>query len=621
MTAIPGMSFPQNALFGIDAFEEHKVETFLVREDGLAIKTGDGLTPITANFVCVSAIGCDGNDNHWSIVLQWKTPNGQLRIKAFPIARIMGDWANLIVELTHEGLIVPPTYSNQFKNYLSFAIGTPTIPRVRLISKIGFFPIDPTDPDGKFGFMLPKGPILPADTDVGQFLFMPPFRSPSHDAYGESGTLEDWKAALNPAAGNVLWVFDLCLAFTSIMLEVIGAENVCFHTWGETSAGKSTGGQIMASVFGCAANSQQSTKPSLFQNWTATNNGIETLAVSHSGGPLFLDEIGALPQGASLNIYAILQGRMKARMNEFGGMRDQHQWRILLLSTGEISIRQRIEQEGQRKVMGGELIRAIDIPVDELPPDVHLTREEGEAVANHLRKFLGENYGTAGVNFIQELIASFETFAQLRTSLNTGVDISLEELCDHLSEHRPLLSAHKRALRHFALVHAIGLWVAQTDAAPFSATDISNAIVSVATVWLQNFPHLSDQDKLLSDLRAYIQAERMHLVDTRKTQRHNVSGLRKPTLLLHDGKLWLSPERFESGCGELSSKKAAKLLDRLGILHRHEGDAQHKTKVSIWPEVFGSTRYYALFADKLFSAGELEQLTQREAISVPLKSP
>lgn len=589
-----------------DGFEEHRVESFIIRHNGLAVETSNGIVPITSNFVDVKAVGCNGSGDQWSIVLEWKTPNEQFRVKVFPVARIMGDWSNLIVQLTNQGLIVPPAHQNQFRNFLSLAIGTPTIPRVRLISKIGFFPLDPANPDGAFGFMLPKGPILPLDTNITPVLFMPPIASTTHEAYGESGTLDAWKEELAPASGNVLWVFDLCLGFTSVMLEVIGAENFCFHTWGETSGGKSTGGQIMASVFGCAANSQQSLKPSLFQNWTATANGIETLAVAHSGGGLFLDEIGALPQGASLNIYALLQGRMKARMNEFGGMRDQHNWRILLLSTGEISVRQRIEQEGQRKVMGGELIRAIDIPVDELPPDSKLAREESELLANRLRKFLGENYGTAGVAFIEALMALFATFAEMRAALNQEVDVRLNELCDHLSQDRPLLPAHKRALRHFALVYVTGLWAAKAGASPFSEEDVKNTLLNVATAWLQDFPHLSEQDKLLDELRAYIQTERFHLKDTRKTRRESCSSRSKPTMLLHDGKLWLSQERFETACGELPFKKAAKMLDRLGVLHRHEGDGQHKTKVSVWPEVFGSTRYYAFFADKLFSVSELE---------------
>jgi putative DNA primase/helicase len=602
-----------------EAFEEDCVDKFIVRPTGLAIETADGITPITAFYVKVIAIGSDGNDDQWSILLEWKTPNDQLRFKAFPIARIHGDWSSLVVELTRQGLIVPPVYLNQFRMYLSLAIGAPTIPRVRLISKIGFFPLDPAIPDGAYGFMLPKGPVLPADAEIGPVLFMPPFASPTHQAYGAAGTLDEWKEALAPAAGNALWVFDHCLGFAAVMLEVIGAENVCFHTWGETSGGKSTGGQMMASVFGCAANSQQSLKPSLFQNWTATANGIETLAVAHSGGGMFLDEIGALPQGASLNIYAILQGRMKARMNEFGGMREQHNWRNLLLSTGEISVRQRIEQEGPRKVMGGEMIRALDIPVDELPPDALLTREAGEHLANHLRQFLGEHYGTAGVVFIQGLMEAFPTFEALREDLNLSVNEAHELLCTHLNQYRPLLSAHKRALRHFALIYAVGRWAVQAEASPFSEEHVTHAVLSVATAWLQEFPHLSEQDKLLHELRAYIQTHCFHMIITQKTSQAAFAHNRKPQMLLHDGKVWLSPERFEAVCGELPMKKASKMLDRMGLLHRHEGDGQHKTKVSIWPAVFGPTRYYAFYADKLFTAAELESLSRQGPSRTPAR--
>lgn len=608
--ATPAVPFTQTALAVAEAFEEHQVATYLVGHNGLSVETDNGAIQISANFVHVRAIGSDGSDENYSIVLDWKTPREQIRTKVFPIARIIGDWSNLMVELTNQGLNIPPSYQNHFKMYLSLAAGSPDVPRVRLVSKMGFFPVDPAKPAGAFSFMLPKGAIMPPETDIGEVLFMPPITSPVHEAYNSAGTLDAWKEALAPAAGNALWVFDACAGFAAVMLEVIDAENFCFHTWGGTSAGKSTGGQIMMSVFGCAANSQQSLKPSLFQNWTTTSNGIETLAVSHSGGGMFLDEIAALPQGASLNIYAILQGRMKVRMNEFGGMRAQHNWRILLLSTGEISLRERIEQEGQRRVMGGEMIRALEIEVDELPPDDRLSREEGERLADHLRKFLGETYGTAGPAYIRALMTTFPTFLELRTAFNQEVELRLAELVEYLSQFRPLLSAHKRALRHFALVYAAGAWAVEAEVSPFSMADVTRHVLSVVTVWLEGFPHLSEQDKLLNDLRAYILAEQFHLVVTSKTRRESLDRRRRPTMLLHDGKLWLSPERFESACGELPMKKAAKMLDRLGFLHRHEGDAQHKTKVTVWPEIFGSARYYALCADRLFSGAELELLAQ-----------
>ena len=324
---------------------------------------------------------------------------------------------------------------------------------------------------------------------------------------------------------------------------------------------------------------------------------------------MHLDEIGSMPQGVALAIYPLLNGRGKTRMTEFGGMRPQHSWRVFILSTGELSIHERIMQEPQRQAIAGELVRTPDIPVDNLPRDPDLTTEEAQELARTWKRVAAELYGTAGPAFVSYLLENFETLAELRQALLDAVDQAYADLCFELSKCRPLQAPHKRALRHFALVLAMLRWAADA-VLPFSNEDVERAVFTVAEAWYTDFPILTEHERLLDSIRTYIKSHRANIVDTAMVQEHQVLGRQTPVLVRHDGKFWLSPEFFQSACGDLLAKRAAKLLDRLGVLHRHGGtDSNLKAKLTVWPRVFNGVRYYALLADKMFAESELAELT------------
>ena len=61
-------------------------------------------------------------------------------------------------------------------------------------------------------------------------------------------------------------------------------------------------------------------------------------------------------------IHNLTGGISKARMNKYSNLQLQRSWRNLMLSTGEISIRQKIEEEN-KQVHAGMSVRLIDIPV------------------------------------------------------------------------------------------------------------------------------------------------------------------------------------------------------------------------------------------------------------------
>lgn len=590
------------------AFAPHTIGSFSVGEDCLTFEDDGEIIQVTATHVHVSFMCCEANGKGHGFCLTWLNRNGKECSKVIAMPRLFSDWTSLLGELSDEGLIA--LSPRHLKMYLLETCSGATLPEVRLITEIGFFPLNPEDPDGAYGFMLPSGAILPVESGLGQvkaseLRYRAPFEHKALGAYKASGTLDDWKAGVAPAEGNTLVVFCTCAVLGSIMLKVYGGENCGFHLYGLSSTGKSTAAQVGMSVLGCAADPQSSSKPTTFGSWSATDNGREIMAACANGAALFMDELDSCPKGASLTIYPLLNGVGKVRMRSAGSMAQQYTWRLLALSTGELSLYERIMREPQREAMLGELSRFLDIPVDNLSRNASLTVEEAQALALQLKQLSAEYYGSACVAFVQWMFAHYPTQGELRAALLEVIDEAESELVERLAPRRHLRAAHKRAIRHFALVLAVGRWASEV-VLPFSVSSIEGAVFAMAEAWCDSFPSLTDEDRLLDSIRAYLRDQGQSVVCTANTTEESQRG-RVPKILLHDGRLHMSADSFYQACGEISAVKAGKILKRLDILHVHKDDGQ-KVKMTMWPSVFRNQRYYALDAGRLLGERELSEL-------------
>lgn len=590
------------------AFAPHQLGHFIVGEDCLTFDDGDESVQVTATQTYVAFLCSETNGKGHGFCLAWKNRNGKACSKVITMPRVMADWNALLGELGDEGLFV--LSPRHLKSYLMEACSRALLPEVRLITEIGFFPLNPEDPDGAYGFMLPSGAILPVESELAQvkaedLRYRPPFEHKALGAYTVAGTHAQWKEGVAPAEGNVLLVFCTCAVLASVMLKVSGGENCGFHLHGLSSSGKSTAGQVGMSVIGCAADPQSSSKPTTFGSWSATDNGRELMAACASGSAMFQDELDSSPKGTSITIYPLMNGSGKVRMRSAGGLSTQHFWRLLVLSTGELSLYERIMREPQREAMLGELLRFLDIPVDNLPRDPSLTVEQAQVLAQTLKRRSGEIYGSACVAFVQWLFNHYQTQRELRDALLSAIEVAHAELCGHLEARRPLRAAHKRAVRHFALVLAVGRWAAD-GVLPFSVAAIERAVFAIAEAWFDNFPSLNEEDRLLDSIRRYLRDQRENIVSTATTTEAQQAG-RVPKILWHDGRLYIAPEGFLQACGDMPMVKAGKVLDRLGVLYRHSGEGQ-KVKMTIWPSLFRNQRYYALDTSRLFGERELAEL-------------
>ena len=171
-------------------------------------------------------------------------------------------------------------------------------------------------------------------------------------------------------------------------VSALGEESGGFHFIGGSSIGKTTLLRGGASVWGCN-----------LDGWRTTDNAAEGLARNATDSFLCLDEIGqASGQVVDALAYMISNGRGKERMKRDGVNRQPITWRVLFLSTSEISLSEKLQEQGKRARAGQE-VRVVEIPADAgkgfgIFESLH-GFADGDSFARHLKKSSEDNKGHA----------------------------------------------------------------------------------------------------------------------------------------------------------------------------------------------------------------------------------
>jgi len=218
-----------------------------------------------------------------------------------------------------------------------------------------------------------------------------------------AGRLEGWRdtvAAL--CAGNPLMVATVSLAFAGPLLEPHGLDGGGVHLRGASSRGKSTVQRVAVSVWG---------SPRFLHSWRATANGLEGVAAACNASLLALDELGEISgREAGAAAYMLANGTGKARANRSGAARASMRWRKVVLSSGEITLADKIAEMGG-KAAAGQAVRLLDVAADGRAhgafDELHGALD-GAAFADRLREATATNYGTAGPIFVAAFLEQRE---------------------------------------------------------------------------------------------------------------------------------------------------------------------------------------------------------------------
>ncbi|WP_338453917.1 DUF927 domain-containing protein [Aeromonas veronii] len=314
--------------------------------------------------------------------------------------------------------------------------------------------------------------------------------------FTERGTLAEWQqcvAAL--AVGNSRLCFALSLAFAAPLLTLVGMEGGGFHLKGESTDGKTTIMKAAASVYG---------NPDRYsQTWRATGNAIEGIASRHNDALLCLDELGELDgKEAGQVAYMLANGQGKGRSKQDGELRERKAWRLLFLSTGELSLEDHAASAGQRTQAGME-VRTIQIPSNTGHHGAFEWlhgMEGGRLFADTLKTNADRQHGTA--------------FRALVEGLAIDLDTHRERLAREIkrlaSELTPKGAGNQvgRAINRFALVAAAGELATRLGVTGWPEGEAIRAARVCLKAWLMERGHLGNKEDAttLEQVRRFITA-------------------------------------------------------------------------------------------------------------------
>ena len=219
------------------------------------------------------------------------------------------------------------------------------------------------------------------------------------------------------------------------------------------------------------------------RTWRGTANGIEGTAALFSDTLLLLDELGvASAQEVGNIVYSLASGIGKQRAQQDGSPRRPKSWRVIVLSTGELTIPDKISEAGKGSRAGQE-IRIVDLDAD---------AGKGFGVFDHggpdgdpgklavaIREAAVKFYGTAGPAFVKALSA--QGLDKVTVDIQDAQAALIERIALGARNGQVL-----RAAQRFALSGAAGELAIQLGILPWTPGLVASATEEVFASWLSN---------------------------------------------------------------------------------------------------------------------------------------
>lgn len=413
-------------------------------------------------------------------------------------------------------------------------------------------------------YVLPQGSIGP-DAD-GVILQTTGYAASD---FTERGTLAEWQQGVaGLAVGNSRLCFALSLAFAAPLLTLVGMEGGGFHLKGESTDGKTTILRAASSVYG---------NPDRYsQTWRATGNAIEGIASRRNDALLCLDELGELDgREAGQVAYMLANGQGKGRSRQDGELRERKAWRLLFLSTGELSLEDHAASAGQRTQAGME-VRTIQIPSDTGQHGAFEWlhgMESGRTFADTLKAHCDHQHGSAFRTYAEALAGELEAHSE---RLRAEIKRIAAELTPQGAGNQV-----GRAINRFALVAAAGELATRLGVTGWPEGEAIRAVRVCLKAWLAERGHLGNKEDAatLAQIRAFMRASQYsRFVDVSDPNHRpaNVVGYRRNPRHGTDDELefWVDPSGWVEITSGRDAKKAAKLSAKAGYLLGGEGRYQ-----------------------------------------------
>jgi len=516
----------------------------------------------------------------WGLLLRWRDREGRLHQWAIPRRLIHRPGNEIAEQLEHAGLSCGP--DARAHDLLKRFVGGVKAPRLlRCVTRTGWHAgeVAPV-------FVLPGGEAFgrgAADT------ILQADHASADAAYRAHGNLAGWQSGVALlAVGNDRLALFVAAALAGPLLDVLAEQSGGLHLYGDSRTGKSTAAVMAASVWG------KPTSDAQVRSWRGTANGLEGTAAETTDALLILDEMGQA-DGREVGdvVYMLANEAGKQRASRTGTARPRQSWRILFLSTGEITLPQKMGEVGKRAMSGLE-VRLVNLPANAgagmgVFQDLH-GRSCGAALADELKSAAREHYGVAARAFLARLAHDRAANPiELRDTLN-----ALRErfMADYVPDGA---SGQVRSVAsRFATIAAAGELARDYGVLPWPEGEAMRATGACFAAWLaeRGGAGSGEDTAALAQVRAFLEAHgesRFTLLapdgsgceprSSDATRTINRAGWRRRVSCDDGGWEYLIlPETFKHEvCKGLDVKRTADLLAERGLLMG--GDDRHRSTI------------------------------------------
>jgi putative DNA primase/helicase len=579
---------PYDAAASISTTQDRPPSDFSLREDGVYMRTQFNDGRENWEWFCsrleVAADTRDANSEEWGRLLIVTDRDNCRHEWAMPMKLLGGEGGAYRERLLSLGLELSP--GRAAKNALHEYIST-TRPEVaaRCVSRIGWHDRCFVLPDATYG-------------ETGDERVLLQTANSGDTAFRASGSLEEWQEKVSLlCVGNSRLVLAVSAALAPPLLYIAGEESGGFHFAGQSRTGKTTTLRVAGSVWGGGGINGH------MKTWRATANGLEAIAAQHCDACLCLDEMGQVDAKEAGEVaYMLANGSGKSRSQRDGSARPTVQWRLLFLSTGEISLADKMIESGKRARAGQE-VRLADIPADAeaglgIFEQLH-GFESADYFARHLREATENNYGTPSRAFLEKLTV-----------------LERDKLCDALAQGRNQFIGEfvpknadgqvSSVAGRFALVAAAGELATKLGITGWPEGTAINAAAKCFLDWMKRRggSGAAEYRDGITQIRKFLEAHGTSrfepmgadsCADEQEVRTYNRAGFRRRD----DQGRWeylVLPETFKTElCAGFNPSALTRELKRLGLLipDKIEGKPQSRHKLP----GMGTKRVYYLSAD------------------------
>ncbi len=416
-----------------------------------------------------------------------------------------------------------------------------------------------------------------------------------------AGSLKDWQRDIGTLCiGNSRLILGVCAALDGPLLDLLNEQSGGVHVVGQSQSGKSTTAFVAGSVWGCGDRGRQ------VRMWRATSNGLEGAAATCSDTVLILDEMGqADARDVAGAVYMLANDAGKQRAGRTGAARAVATWRLSILSTGEVTLADKLAESGQR-MTPGLAVRLLDVPADAgagmgVFQQLHGSAEPG-ALADRLREAARTHFGTAGAAFVDRLASD-------RNDDPDTLRRCLGEIIETFSARFLLPGCDgqaRTAVRRFARMAAAGELAIDYGILPWPPGEAARGLAECCQAWLDRRGGGGPREdrQALEQVSGFIEAHGASRFEPINNEGHTTEGQR---IINRVGwriktergtEYWVAPQAWKTEvCKGLDPARAAAVLHKAGKLvdwdkrhpaPRRQVPGEGRIRVYVLRDVLGS---------------------------------